>query len=156
MVVVMGVTYTPPVKVVVTPTPTPKPPTKEELLKLVNEERAKVGAAALTVDPKLEQSAQWKADKMAETGVYNHTDETTGKNDGLDYLDSLKPTCSNISENLHWGTDYYGTSGGTIAGWVGSKPHYAAMVDSGYTSTGFGIATARDGTFIAVEHFCKP
>ncbi len=151
-VAVMGAANTPPVKVVVTPTPTPtpQPATKEELLRLVNEERAKVGVAPLVLDAKLEQSAQWKADKMTETGNLAHVDATTGRNDGLDYLDSLHPDCTNIGENLRWNVSGNNTALAAIDGWKSSAPHYKAMVSLLYTSTGFGIS----GTNI-VEHFCQ-
>lgn len=48
------------------------PPTREELLKLVNEERAKNGVAALTEDARLDTSAQRKADDMATYHYFNH------------------------------------------------------------------------------------
>mgnify|MGYP000845372452 CR=1 FL=1 len=133
-----------------TPTPIPKPATKEELLALVNEERAKVGVAPLTVDPKLEQSAQWKADRMTQTGNLAHIDPSTGRNDGLDYLDTLEPDCSYIGENLRWNVPSDNTAQAALIGWKSSEPHYKAILNGQFVSTGFGIS----GTNI-VEHFCK-
>lgn len=130
--------------------PAPPPPTSEELLRLVNEERAKVGVKPLEVDLVLQQSAQWKAEDMA-TRQYNaHEDPVTGKRNGLDYLmahggDDL---CSYISENYYWARKYF-SSNDAINWWLNSPSHKEAMLDKRYTKTGFGIAGNK-----VVQHFC--
>lgn len=133
------------------------PPTRDELLKLVNAERAKVGVAPLTESPLLDQSAQWKADDEVTNGYFGHVKPGTTGNDGLDYLNSLHPQCTVIDENLIDNVDSAtgavldNTSAGSVSGWVKSPVHYKAMINSQYTTTGFGI----NGTEV-VEHFCQP
>lgn len=125
-----------------------EPPTVDELFRLVNEERAKVGVAPLVLDPLLNQSAQMKAQDMLDRNYFTHTDPTTGKNNGLDYALAIGKQCTWISENISWGENE-NTSQSAMIGWKNSKPHYTAMIDPRYESTGFGIA----GNKIA-EHFC--
>ena len=48
------------------------PPDAQEMLELVNKERAKVGAAPLKLDERLNASAQEKANDMQNRGYYDH------------------------------------------------------------------------------------
>src|SRR5262249_44174159 len=50
--------------------PVGTPATREELLRLVNDERAKVGVAPLAVDERLNGSAQRKTDDMAKFNYF--------------------------------------------------------------------------------------
>mgnify|MGYP007083455331 CR=1 FL=1 len=155
-VAVMGAANTPPVKVVVTPTPTPtpQPATKEELLRLVNEERAKVGVAPLVLDAKLEQSAQWKADDMVTYNYFDHVSPNDGKH-GYEYINDVGIYCRTDGENITTDTGAGITASATVSRWVDSKPHYAAMINPDNTLTGFGISIRSNGQLIAVEHFCE-
>ena len=128
-------------------------PTEQELLDAVNAERAKAGVAPLTIDARLNKSAQWKADDMQTRNYTAHTDPETGRNNGLDYLDSIDDgLCSNVSENYHWATGSARTVTGAINGWMNSKPHHDAILDPKYSTTGFGVAWGEK--MIIVEHFC--
>lgn len=125
-------------------------PTRAQLLALVNVERAKKHVAPLKESPILDVSAQWKAEDEVKYDYFGHVRPGTHGNDGLDYLDSLDPPCSYVSENLTENI-YTNTASVAVNAWVNSPPHYKAMVNPNYTLTGFGI----DGTEI-VEHFCQP
>lgn len=48
------------------------PPDAQEMLELVNQERAKVGVAPLRLDERLNASAQEKADDMQNRDYYDH------------------------------------------------------------------------------------
>lgn len=138
----------------VAPTPTPfvsvapTPPTKAELLKLVNQERAKAGAAPLVDDPRLDQSAQRKADDEIKYNYFGHISPHDGKH-GYEYINDVGISCTTDSENLTENT-HVNTTQAAITAWVNSKPHHEAMLNPSYSLTGFGI----DGTQI-VEHFCQ-
>lgn len=127
----------------------PTSPTREELLKLVNEERAKVNVAPLTIDPLLEQSAQWKADDMTNNNYFGYARPGETIDNGLEYLDSLGPNCVYIGENISWGKDK-NTSQSAMASWINSQSHYETMVDPEFTTTGFGISGDK-----IVQHFCQ-
>ena len=129
------------------------PKSQAQLLSLLNIERARYGMAPLTIETKLMESAQWKADTMLQTGNNAHVDPTTGTNDGLVYLTSLRPPCSIIGENLSWSTDkgYLLTGEDAVYWWMDSTPHRQAILNSRYVSVGFGVT---DHTIVA--HFCQP
>lgn len=127
------------------------PPTRAELLKLVNEERAKIGIKPLKESLLLDKSAQWKADDEVIYNYFGHFRD--GKFIGQQFIDDTGITCSLDDENLAWVTPSTSleTAQSAMNGWISSKPHYEAMVNPKYTLTGFGIV--HDAI---VEHFCQP
>jgi len=126
-------------------------PTTAELLKLVNEERAKNGASPLIEDSRIDASAQRKADDMLKYDYFAHVSPHDGKQ-GYTYInDSAPGLCKYGSENLAWNADKSQiTSAEAVSWWISSKPHHEAMIDKKYTLTGFGIT--KDAV---VEHFCE-
>lgn len=126
-------------------------PTVQELLELVNKERAKSGVSALKLKSELTASAQYKASDMAERGYFGHKAPGTNQNNGLDYLNKTFTGCSWVSENLVGDAT---TSISAVLGWKKSLPHLRAMLDKKYALTGFGVALNKDGTYSVVEHFC--
>lgn len=126
------------------------PPDPQEMLELVNEERAKVGVAPLTVNENVQKSAQLKADDMARRGYYDHVDPE-GKHGYELVFDTTGAYCYYVSENIAAG---HFTSKGMIDGWVGSESHYRAMVDPKYTETGFGVVSDNTFGYKGVQHFC--
>lgn len=124
------------------------PATKEDWLTAVNAERQRAGVPVLKLDPRLNASAQRKADEMVAEGL----DDTPHENaQGLHgYTYALEDAhCSYASENLLWGSHTKTISAG-LHWWLESPPHRAAILDSQYQTTGFGIS----GIFV-VEHFCR-
>lgn len=130
----------------------PSLPTKEELLALVNRERAKNGVAALKEDPRLDQSAQMKADDEVKYNYFGHISPAAspyaGKH-GYELINSVGINCvidgENITENKTTNTAHQ-----AVFSWISSPPHHKAMIDPRYNVTGLGI----DGGQI-VEHFCQ-
>lgn len=126
------------------PAPTttpPAPPSVQELLILTNAERAKVGVAPLTIDPRLNASAQAKADELARTNHFQHI-APDGKR-GITYIPADVLGCQYVSENLAM---YDMTP---VDGWMGSPPHRAAILDPKYDLVGF----ANNGIYWT-QHFC--
>lgn len=136
----------------------PQPPTKEELLRLVNEERAKAGVAPLALSDNIQLTAQWKADDMLNRNYFGHFPETmdgqpnTENNTvNKEMRDLLGKSCLSSSENISTAHGFVNHAKGAIKGWVESPPHYKAMVDPSYESIGFGVS--NDYVKI-VAHFC--
>lgn len=121
-------------------------PSAEEMLRLVNEERAKVGVKPLVIDERLNKSAQYKAEDMLKNNYFGHVDNQ-GRH-GYEYIADFGKKCKFPGENITENTTT-NTSKQAIVSWKNSPPHYKAMIDPRYESTGFGIA----GTKI-VQHFC--
>jgi uncharacterized protein YkwD len=128
---------------------TANPPTVAELLQLVNAERAKYGVKPLALDPRLNASAQMKANDEVKYNYFGHISPHDGKH-GYEYINTTGIYCKTDSENLTENQQYVNTSVVAVGSWIQSKPHHEAMINPKYTLTGFGI----NGTQI-VEHFCQ-
>lgn len=132
----------------------PKPATKEELFELVNKERVKAGIAPLTIDSRMEQTAQLKADDMAKYGYFEHNIPRYGNMLSPEMEKIAADTCVYISENLHYGTNEAVTARAAVDGWMGSKPHREAMLNPKYNTTGIGTSYSDKYGAIQVQHFC--
>jgi uncharacterized protein YkwD len=119
--------------------------TVDELLAEANKLRAEKGVAPLTLDPRLNESAQWKAQDMAD---YNYFGHVRNGYHGWQKVNELAPECV-AAENIEWSTDF----SDPFSWWITSKPHYEAILDPIYDSTGFGIVN-DNGKMLYVEHFC--
>ena len=131
-----------------------KPPTRSELLKLVNKERAKHGIAPLKIDKRLNWSAQKKSDDMLAYGYYDHESPKSPNSEGNSdqWILASGVRCIAAGENL----DENSTASAAVKAWIASKSHHTAMIDSKYTSTGFGIAGKDpNGYYLITEHFCQ-
>ena len=125
-------------------------PTVEELLRLVNEERAKNGVSPLVLDERLNKSAQMKADDMVKFDYFAHVNPNTGKH-GYEYINEVGIHCTTDGENLSWTSDKSNLSSlQAVNWWIGSKPHHDAMISAKNTVTGFGV-----DNYVIVEHFCQ-
>lgn len=128
------------------------PPDAQEILELVNQERARIGVAPLVMDENVQKSAQLKADDMAAKGYRQHIIPGTSYTLNSEMAYWVNKSCSKSSENISWRTDNIpGTSQDVFNGWMSSKPHREAIQDPKYTKTGIG--THKD---IAVQRFCVP
>ena len=125
-------------------------PTAQEMLELVNKERAKYGVAPLVLDERLNKSAQIKAEDMDKNNYFAHQDKN-GKQ-GYSYIfETTNHECSYAGENIYkW---YDATSQSAFDWWKNSEPHYKAILNPEYKTTGFGIAGEQNMT---VQHFCIP
>lgn len=126
------------------------PPDAQELLELVNAERAKVGVAPLVIDERLNASAQMKADDMVKYNYFGHVNHDGTR--GASYIGITAPgVCSIGSENIRDNNTDINTSREAVDGWMSSKPHHEAMLRSDFTLTGFGVRNDQ-----VVQHFCLP
>nr|DAU97332.1 MAG TPA: hypothetical protein [Caudoviricetes sp.] len=133
------------------------PPDVQEMLELVNQERAKVGVAPLKLDERLNASAQEKADDMQNRGYYDHKSP-----DGIEgyslVFKHMPSKCRYASENLaevSTTDSKFGSSRFTIDNWMHStKGHREAILDAKYSLVGFGISK-QGHDLIVVQHFCQ-
>lgn len=127
------------------------PPDAQELLELVNAERARVGVAPLVIDGGLNTSAQIKADDMANNNYFDHVD-ANGKH-GYEYAYEHSVSCKVPSENIRWTPLATSTSQVVYDGWYNSPPHIAAIRKADYTLTGIAVSKSADKQY-TVQHFC--
>lgn len=143
-------------------TATPEPdtvedqPFEEELLMLINQERAKVGAAPLQRSLTLSLIAQEHSAQMAELDFFGHNNQ-----DGKTFDDRIKNKGYNYSvaaENLFAGNGPYNNPEYVISTWLKSDTHRDNMLNPIYTEVGIGYrfnaATTYGGYYTA--DFGKP
>jgi uncharacterized protein YkwD len=108
---------------------------EQEIVRLVNEERAKAGLAPLEVDPGLMRLARERSEDMVARGYFSHYDPVTG-------ADISGDAGENISKQ---GTRWSGPRIQEIVnGWMESDGHRKNILNSGATRTGVGVAIANN------------
>lgn len=129
------------------------PADPQEILELVNKERARIGVAPLVVDKNIQKSAQLKADDMEAKGYRQHNIPGTNSMLSPEMAQLYRESnCSVAGENLTWGilSDNENTSQASFSAWMNSEPHRKAIQNPKYTKTGIGVKSG-----IVVQHFCQ-
>ncbi|MCA9324096.1 CAP domain-containing protein [Candidatus Saccharibacteria bacterium] len=126
------------------------------LLNSTNAQRSSNGLGALTLNSKLNASAQAKANDMVARDYWAHN-TPDGKEPWV-FFDAAGYVYQKAGENLAYG---FSSSDATVIGWMNSPSHRANILDTGYTEVGFGFANSANfvGTgqeTIVVAHYGKP
>jgi uncharacterized protein YkwD len=128
-------------------TPVTSQPLGEEVVALTNEERARHGCDALTVDEELNVAAVRQSHYMAATGDFGHygwrgsTFQTRSRAAGYQAV---------AGENVAYG--YTGTAE-VMAAWMASPPHRRNIVNCDIKSFGAGVQQAANGTYYWTQVF---
>ncbi|MCF2528370.1 sigma-70 family RNA polymerase sigma factor [Yinghuangia soli] len=134
----------PPTTAPESPTPpaltTPPPSLEQQVLDLVNAERARTGCAPLRLDAKLHTAAQRHADAMAARRFMDHTDPD-GKGPA-ERITAAGYRWSAWGENLGQGPV---TAASAVRDWMSSTYHRQNMLDCGFRHMGIGTAPTRGG-----------
>ena len=123
------------------------PPTREELLALTNKARAENGLPPVTEDPRLDTSAQRKADDEVKYGYIGHVSPNDGKH-GYTYIYDVWSDCPKAGENLTENTSV-NDSQHAFNAWMNSTPHRNALLNPHNLAIGFGISNNE-----VVAHSC--
>ncbi|MCK5871705.1 MAG: CAP domain-containing protein [Methylococcales bacterium] len=113
-----------------------------ELLRLVNIEREKVGLSALSLSAKLGDAAQRHAQDMATNNYFSHT----GLN-GSTVSDRTKATgyeSGFVGENIAAGR---ATPSETMQQWMNSQGHRENILKAGYKAIGFGYTSDQNSEY---------
>lgn len=103
----------------------------EQVVKLVNEERAKVGAGALTLDKEIEAAALVRAKEIEIS--FPHT-----RPDGRNFSTALTDTgitFRSSGENIAWGQR---SPEEVVKAWMNSEGHRANILNTNFTKIGVG------------------
>ena len=103
----------------------------EQVVELVNAERAKVNLPALTMTTKLNEAALVRAKETVQS--FSHT-----RPNGSSFSTVLKEngiSFQGAGENIAWGQR---TSEQVVNAWMNSEGHRANILNQGYTSIGVG------------------
>ena len=113
-----------------------------EVLRLVNIERDKVGAAHLVLDGALCDAANMRAIEMNYSGNFSHT-----RPDGRDcftVFSFCKISFYTCGENIAAG---YPTPAAVVDGWMNSTGHKANILNTAFTKMGLGYSTGGGGEY---------
>lgn len=126
------------------------------LLQETNIQRSDNGQPALSLNSKLSQAAQAKANDMAKRDYWSHT--TPDGEQPWQFITAAGYDYTSAAENLAYGFD---SSSGTVSGWMNSAGHRANLLNNTYSDVGFGIANAPDyqgdgEETIVVAMYAKP
>lgn len=113
-----------------------------EVLRLVNIERDKVGAAHLVLDGALCDAANMRAIEMDYSGNFSHT-----RPDGRDCFTGFsfcKISFYTCGENIAAG---YPTPAAVVDGWMNSTGHKANILNAAFTKMGLGYSTGGGGEY---------
>jgi uncharacterized protein YkwD len=119
----------------------------QEILKLTNAERAKVGLKPLKLQAQLSQAAQQHAVNMVRTGIFEHVIQGIGP--------AARVTATGyrwraVAENIAYGQT---SASRVMQTWIQSPGHKANILGNGYTDLGIGLALNASGRPYWVQVF---
>lgn len=118
----------------------------QQVVDLVNAERAKEGLSALTIDPQVEKAAAVRANEIQSN--FDHT-----RPNGRSFSTALTEQGVNYrgaGENIAWGQR---TPQEVVTAWMNSPGHRANIMNKSYTHIGVGNTQNSSGTQYWVQLF---
>ncbi|GAB3872846.1 CAP domain-containing protein [Terrabacter terrigena] len=109
---------------------------QQQVVQLVNAQRAKVGCRALVSDARLARAAQAHSADMAKRRYFSHTSL-----DGRTFVQRIRAqgyTGTRLGENIAAG---YRTPSSVMAAWMKSPGHRANILNCSYKAIGVGYAS---------------
>lgn len=106
---------------------------EQEVVTLVNAERAKYGLSALTLDAALCGYARVKSQDMHDQGYFSHTSPSYGS--PFDMMRNFGVSYQYAGENIAMG---YSSPAAVVNAWMNSEGHRANILSANYTSIGVG------------------
>ncbi len=106
---------------------------EQQVVVLVNEQRAANGLAPLTLNEKLSDVARAKSQDMHDNNYFSHTSPTYGS--PFDMLKTFGISYRAAGENIAMG---YATPQAVVNGWMNSAGHRANILNGSYTQIGVG------------------
>jgi uncharacterized protein YkwD len=112
----------------------------QQILGLVNQERAKVGADPLKINEQLDLAADQHTLDQASMNKMSHTG-SNGSNMG-DRIKNAGYVFSSAGENVAYG---FGDAAAVMSGWMNSEGHRQNILNPNYKEIGIGYAQGADG-----------
>ncbi|MDF3002922.1 MAG: serine protease [Bacillota bacterium] len=124
---------------------------EQQVVDLVNKERAAAGLSALKVNTKLASVAETKAEDLRDKNYFSHTSPTYGS--PFDMMKQFGITYTAAGENIAKGQK---NPSSVMDGWMNSEGHRANILNSSYTEIGVGYVTDSNGNTYWVQMFIRP
>jgi uncharacterized YkwD family protein/spore coat assembly protein SafA len=123
---------------------------EDEVIKLVNAERAKRGLGSLKANWQLSRVARYKSQDMVNKGYFSHTSPTYGS--PFKMMESFGLKFSAAGENIAYGQR---TPQQVMNAWMNSPGHRSNILNPSYTEIGVGLAKTKNGVSYWTQMFIK-
>jgi uncharacterized YkwD family protein/spore coat assembly protein SafA len=124
---------------------------ENEVIKLVNKERAARGLQLLSTNWQLSRVARYKSQDMIDKNYFSHTSPTYGS--PFNMMENFGLKFSSAGENIAYGQK---TAQEVMNAWMNSPGHRANILSATYTQIGVGAAKKSNGTLYWTQMFIKP
>lgn len=124
---------------------------ENEVIKLVNAERAKRGLPALKANWQLSRVARYKSQDMIDKGYFAHQSPTYGS--PFDMMEAFGFRFASAGENIAYGQR---TPPEVMTQWMNSTGHRNNILSSSYSEIGVGLATSKTGVKYWTQMFMRP
>ena len=109
---------------------------ENEVIRLVNEQRAKNGLKALTANWELSRVARYKSQDMVDNRYFSHTSPTYGT--PFQMIKAFGLSYRTAGENIAYGQR---TPQAVVNAWMNSSGHRANILNASYTQIGVGYVS---------------
>jgi uncharacterized YkwD family protein/spore coat assembly protein SafA len=123
---------------------------ENEVIRLVNSERAKKGLPALKANWQVSRVARYKSQDMIDRNYFSHTSPTYGS--PFRMLESFGISFSAAGENIAMGLR---TPSEVMRAWMESPGHWANILNPSYNEIGVGLAKSSRGVCYWTQMFIK-
>lgn len=124
---------------------------ENEVIRLVNVQRAKNGLQALTAHWELSRVARYKSQDMVNKGYFSHQSPTYGS--PFTMMQSFGIRFSSGGENIAKGQR---SPAEVMNSWMNSPGHRSNILSPSFTHIGVGLAKDRNGVAYWTQMFMKP
>ena len=124
---------------------------ENEVIRLVNVQRAKAGLQTLTQNWQLSRVARYKSQDMIDKGYFSHTSPTYGS--PFRMMESFGIKYSAAGENIAMGQQ---SPSEVMNAWMNSPGHRNNIMSPSFTQIGVGLAKDKNGRMYWTQMFIKP
>lgn len=124
---------------------------EDEVIRLVNIQRANAGLQTLTQNWQLSRVARYKSQDMIDKGYFAHTSPTYGS--PFKMMESFGIRYSAAGENIAMGQR---TPSEVMNAWMNSPGHRNNIMSPSFTQIGVGLAKDKNGRMYWTQMFIKP
>jgi uncharacterized YkwD family protein len=123
----------------------------QQVLDLVNQERAKAGVSPLKLSTSLDSMAKVKAEDMRDNNYFSHTSPSYGS--PFDMMKKFGISFSTAGENIAAGQQ---SASDVMNSWMNSPGHRQNILNPSYTEIGIGVAKGGSYGTYWVQDFIRP
>lgn len=133
-----------------TPTPVPKPSAEgtnayaQEVLDLINQERANAGLSPVTINSTINEGARIRAAELTQDYSHERPGKSGDEKKGSRVLLELGLSYQRAGENIAKGQS---SASEVVKCWMGSDSHRKHILDPEFTQVGLGYAEASGGPY---------